>query len=151
MRLIGSPETSVSNHLMPRNSPEAERINFNRSASKFTHVFFCFTSFYLNFTRLKNSVDMKQLFINCFPLCVLSVFAELLKAAINFVYESKRFVTVSTTARPIQIRYKSSDTLRRVAWELATNVSKQRAAFIFRVNQSKSVDCWDLILPVDTA
>jgi hypothetical protein len=27
---VGSPETSVSNHLKPRNNPEDRKINFNR-------------------------------------------------------------------------------------------------------------------------
>ena len=33
MEQIGSPETSVSNHLTPRNSPEGGRIQFNRGRS----------------------------------------------------------------------------------------------------------------------
>jgi hypothetical protein len=33
MKPIGSPETSVSNHLTPRNNPEHGRIQFNRGGS----------------------------------------------------------------------------------------------------------------------
>lgn len=33
MEPIGRPETSVSNHLMPRNNPEEEVLQFNRGCS----------------------------------------------------------------------------------------------------------------------